>query len=203
MTYRFDWKPMPHEVAVACPGCGKEALFEAARWVWLAQKKFIPFFQRSRQFVYASVRGTYGRAHYAGYFPLMNGRKLPDAKGLPKGFTPEDWGPPKYYAEYDGHRSGAIFCPACGLLRKHNLDWPKDAFYQVIIRGRALWAYNRAHAIEVHKFIAAQDRRIARGASWGRRYNFGLALDVIPKHFTAAKVRNEVTKKLGALLGLE
>jgi hypothetical protein len=45
VTYRYEWNPMPHEVAVACPECGKEAVFESAMWVGIARRKDVPFFK--------------------------------------------------------------------------------------------------------------------------------------------------------------
>jgi hypothetical protein len=63
----------------------------------------------------------------------------------------------------------------------------------VAIRGRTLWAFNRAHACELHEHIASKDRD-------RRGFKYRLALDVIPKHFMTAKVRDEAAKKLEALL---
>jgi hypothetical protein len=193
VTSRYEWKPMPHEVAVACPQCDKEAVFESAVWVGIGRKKDVPFFKRSRLFEYVNIPDPYRCSHYAVYYPRLYGRGVAPIRKLPDRYTPQDWKPPKYWSEYKGHRLGTISCAACGLLRKHNLDWPKEAFYQVTIRGRTLWAYNRNYAVELQEFIQSTDRQ-------QERFKSMLALDVVPTHFLTAKVRDEVVKKLGALL---
>lgn len=193
MTYRYEWNPMPREVAVACPECGKEAAHESARWAAIRLKKDIPFFKRSRVFEYVHDPSPTGFSHFALYFPRLHGPVEAVGK-LPEGYKPEDWSPSRYGTPFHS-RLGTIYCPACGLLRRHCLDWPKEAFYQVDIRGRTLWAFNRAYAQELQDYIQSKDRD-------RRRYKSRLALDVIPKHFMTAKVRNEAAKKLGKLLGI-
>jgi hypothetical protein len=192
MTYRYDWNPMPHEVAIACPDCGKETVFEGAVWVGIP-RKHIPFFKKSRTLEYIHLPDHSHYKHYAVYYPRLHGRGVKPIRDLLEGYSPEDWAPAKYWKEYKGRRPGTIYCAACGLLRKHNLDWPKDAFYQIAIRGRTLWAYNRAYAQELQEFIQSSDRK-------QERFKSMLALDVVPTRFLTAKVRDEAVKKLGALL---
>jgi hypothetical protein len=184
---------MPHEVAVACPDCGKEAVFETATWVGIALKKDVPFFKKNRVFEYVHDPSPTGISHWAVYFPGLHGRGVEPIRDLPEGYSPQDWARPKYSSRYSPGRPGTIRC-ACGLLRKHNLDWPAKAFYQVDIRARTLWAYNRACAVELQEFIQSTDRE-------QKRFKSMLALDVVPTHFLTAKVRAEIVKKLGAILG--
>jgi hypothetical protein len=53
---------------------------------------------------------------------------------------------------------GVVSCRECPCRRKHNLNWPKDAFYRVEVVGDVLWGYNREHFAGVREFIAAKDR---------------------------------------------
>jgi hypothetical protein len=192
MTYRYDVNPMPHDVAVACPACGREALFETATWVAIPRKKDIPFFKRSRWFQYVNIPNPTGASHFAVFFARFSGG-LERIGKLPDGYAPQAWAPSKYLKLYRASMLGTVFCAACGLLRKHNLTWPEDAFYKVDIRGRTLWAWNRAYALDTLEYLAQKDRD-------RRGFKTRLALDVIPKHFTTAKARQEATKKLGNLL---
>src|SRR5688500_328649 len=133
MTYRHEWNPMPHEVAVACPNCRKEAVFERATRAGIALKKDIPCFKKTRLFEYVHDPSPTGFSHCAWYIPRLHGRGVEPIQRLPVGYSPQDWAP-KSWSEYHCGRFGTIYCAACGLLRKHSLDWPKDAFYQVTIR---------------------------------------------------------------------
>ncbi len=192
MTYIYDWNSMPHEVAVVCPQCRREAVFEASVWVGIPLKKDVPFFKKSPLFEYVHCPQPMGHSHFAGYYPRLHGRGVEPIQELPEGYSPQDWAPPQYHKRYRGSRLGTISC-ACGLLRKHDLDWPKDAFYQVDVRGRTLWAYDRSYAKDLLEYIESKDRN-------RHQFRNGFSLYVVPTHFQTAKVRDEVSKKLGKLL---
>ncbi|MCZ7605761.1 MAG: hypothetical protein M5U25_06710 [Planctomycetota bacterium] len=193
MTYRYEWNPMPHKVAVRCPDCGREATFEAATCVRIALKKDVPFFKRHQLFDYKFVIKPNERYHVAIYYPGLHGTGTAPIDELPEGYTAEDFGPPQYWHEYGGHRLGTLICISCGLRRKHDLKWPGEAFYQVMVRGEVLWAYDREYAVVLRDFLASTDRN-------QDRFKKSLFLDVIPTHFLTAKVRDEAVAKLDKLL---
>ncbi|MAE96009.1 MAG: hypothetical protein CL910_15230 [Deltaproteobacteria bacterium] len=86
---------------------------------------------------------------------------------------------------------GVVHCARCVTPRIHELSWPGDAYWKWQIRGETLWARNRAHARKILDFVRAEHRP--------RRVS--LVLRHIPSSFLAAKVRDEVVKKMSASLG--
>lgn len=55
-------------------------------------------------------------------------------------------------------RHGLARCAACGLRRRHELNWPADAYWCWDIRGRMLWARDRAHALEILEHVRLEHR---------------------------------------------
>ncbi len=86
---------------------------------------------------------------------------------------------------------GICRCGHCGYLNRHLLDWPREAFYAVSIRGRTLWMRSRDHAIALRRYVAAEDRNGVPGARFISR---------VPKEFLAARNRAELVKRLDRLL---
>jgi hypothetical protein len=76
------------------------------------------------------------------------------------------------------------------MRRKHRLDWPADAFFQIAFRGRVLWAFDRATMQSLIDYVEAVDRKPVR-----RRGRQGFLMKV-PTHFLVAKSRDRVAKKL-------
>ena len=92
----------------------------------------------------------------------------------------------------DDGRAGAISCDACGLNRKHDLDWPNDAFYQIEYRNSVLWAFNRDSASELLTYIESETE--------SGKTSVQQLPDEIPAEFLTRKARGTVVKRLTAVL---
>jgi hypothetical protein len=93
--------------------------------------------------------------------------------------------------------AGRLSCLACGLNRTHEVDWPREAFFQLEYRGETLWAFDRAMMIEILAYLGAgADRDKVRQASV-----HAARLMRLPKGVLAAKAREALVGKIEALLG--
>ncbi|WP_417496214.1 hypothetical protein [Maricaulis sp.] len=93
--------------------------------------------------------------------------------------------------------AGRLSCLGCGLNRTHEVDWPREAFYQLEYRGDTLWAFDRAMMVDLLAWLRAgadreKIRQASPHASWLLR---------VPKAFLASKAREALVGKIGALLG--
>jgi hypothetical protein len=86
---------------------------------------------------------------------------------------------------------GICRCGQCGYLDRHLLDWPREAYFAVSLRGRTLWMRSREHAAAMREYVAAEDRQRVPGARW---------LSRVPKEFLAARNRAPLVKRLDHLL---
>lgn len=96
--------------------------------------------------------------------------------------------------EGSGHyaymKHGAVQCGACGAVGVHDLDWPRDAFYQWAIGGKLLWAMTRDHALAIREFIASE-RRIPSG-------DFAPLLKQIPRALLKPALREAILQQIDA-----
>ena len=194
MSYRHN--PLPHVLAVTCPGCGGCARFEFATIVAIRLKKDTPFFEASAHFDYQLCIGRgghrwHGAIFYAG---LHGGTQCID--GLPEGYKASDWEHSKHLIRAEGLDEGALTCPACSRRNKHTLDWPEDAYFTLEYKGASLWAFHREAAQELRDFIASPDRH-TRGYVWQA------FLRKVPTTFKTKKARATVLKRLDRLLASE
>lgn len=185
-----DWNPMPHTVAVACPHCASEAMFEFAEAAAIQLRKDLPYFAKSRDFELVKVR-TFGGGfiNAAVYYHGLDCRALELISDLPEGYSQENWKHPPYLYRSHGSDIGTLTCKSCALRRKHELDWPNDAFFQISYRNSVLWAFDRGHAVEVLAFVESTDRAPSN-------HRFARSLRKIPTHFLASKARATVAKRL-------
>lgn len=185
MTGPYDWNPMPPVLDVACPRCGGAARFEFATIVRIRENRLIPVFERHRQLDVRRFAGRDGRAWTgAVFFPGVGCSGAAALRDLPEGHTARDWA----HLQRGGrlHPSlGAVRCGGCGAAFRHDLAWPADAWFQVAHRGHVLWAFDRAHAEELHAYIASE----ARDRTAFRRE---LALRHIPAVFLERRARARV-----------
>ncbi|WP_339740416.1 hypothetical protein [uncultured Maricaulis sp.] len=92
--------------------------------------------------------------------------------------------------------AGRLSCLVCGLNRTHEVDWPREAFYQVAYRGEILWAFDRAMMVDTLAYLTAgADRDAVR-----RNSPYATRLLRLPKTFLAAKARETLAAKIEALL---
>ena len=112
---------------------------------------------------------------------------------LPEDYKPSDW----HHSVSQGSPRrvdlGTLVCPACGKRRKHTLDWPQDAYYQIEHRGEVLWAFDRECASELLEYVKSSDRK-------REGYRYKLFLMKVPGVFLGQKVRGAISKKLQGLL---
>jgi len=92
--------------------------------------------------------------------------------------------------------AGRLSCLDCGLNRTHEVDWPREAFYQLEYRGETLWGFDRAMMAEILAYLGAgPDRdKVRRNSPHATR------LLRLPKPFLAAKARETLVAKIEALL---
>ncbi|MEQ8751683.1 MAG: hypothetical protein RIC52_18090 [Amphiplicatus sp.] len=190
MTLPYSVNPMPHSLAVSCPGCGTEATFEFAETAAIARTEDRAFFQRSALFDYGEGRDSSGtfRAFAVFYHGLHSMAELEREK-LPEGFSADHWRRPATPLRPPDQTAGAVVCRSCGLRRKHKLNWPADAFFKIEYKGKELWAHDREAAHELKDYVAGA----ARDRADSKRRAF---LMKIPAHFLAKRAREEVTRQL-------
>ena len=185
---------MPHIVDAGCPDCGGHAKFEFAEDARIHLRKDIAYFQNSKEFDYFKAQehdgGTF---HKALYFHGLGRRDLAAIDDMPHGYSAADWQHSQYWMRSHDGRAGAILCDACGLNRKHDLDWPNDAFYQIEYRNSVLWAFNRDSASELLTYIESEDRT-------RQNFTYSNFLMKIPTVFLTKKARGTVAKRLTAVL---
>lgn len=185
---------MPHGVDVACPACAKPAVFEFAEVVRIALRRDVPFFQAHPLFEYRLCQDSCGNKwHAAFFFHGLHVRDTGALRDLPEGYSPSDWDHSKHLVRSHGTDWGAAFCANCGLRRRHQLAWPKDARFQVDHRNTVLWAFNRESALELRDFIASDHRDRSK-------YRWEAFLRHIPKEFLARGARKDVVERLDRLL---
>ncbi len=184
---------MPHRVDVRCPKCGLCALFEFAEVVKIDLKKDIEFFQNSSLFDYYKFSDTCGhRWHAALYYPGLHGG-VGAIGALPDGYKPEDWAHSKYMYRSHGLDIGSLYCQSCHLRTKHELSWPKEAFFSIQHKGKHLWAFNRESAVQLRDYIASNSRDVDN-------FKWQCFLLHIPSEFKQKKAREGVIKKLDRLI---
>ncbi|MEM6341128.1 MAG: hypothetical protein AAF729_08255 [Pseudomonadota bacterium] len=193
MTLPYDWNPMPHVLAIECPACEAQARFEFAECVVIARKQDVSYFERSKDFEYVLTEnaGT-GRKHLALYFNSLDRTDLDTLTNLPEGYTANDWAHSDYSYRSHGYDVGTITCARCGLRRKHQLEWPADAFYQIAYKAKVLWAFDRETAITLMEYIRSTDRnRVGPHAAFLRH---------VPKVFMTSGARDTICAKFEKLL---
>ena len=183
---------MPHVLAVACPNCRKEAKFEFAEGRWIKTNEDLAYFRRSRDFEVSRVWCN-GWKNIAVYHHGLDVRSLDAIEDLPEGYSPQMWRHSKYLSRSLRGDQGVIRCMSCGYLRKHVLDWPENAYFQIEHRGDVLWAFDRETAVVLRDYIASNMR-----SRRGQRYSGFLRK--VPKQFLSAKARPVLGKKLTARL---
>ena len=185
---RYYSFPMPIPLDIVCPSCGGAAQFQFVKCRRIERAADIPFFKTCRNFEYRKVQGHGGQSrHIALYYGSLHGSNEPEQDGMPESYRAKDWStraPPGLPSQL-----GAVRCEACGCRAKHRLRWPQDAYFSVLYRGQALWAFDRESAAELCAFLESTERAPAR-------FRWTLFLRHIPTVFKTHKARNTVSKLL-------
>ncbi|MBK8572114.1 MAG: hypothetical protein IPN91_05585 [Holophagaceae bacterium] len=158
---------MPAHVSLVCPQCTHLASFEPPYWAVLQGEP------PPGSGALIEWKGRLVQARFPGQVP---------------------WDDPCNAACRPAARSktlGVVVCAACGLVRRHLLDWPGDAFFKCDIQGRTLWAWNRSHLQAIQ--VALRGERGSREPS-----AFGPVK--VPRHFLIAKHRDLVLEATARLL---
>lgn len=196
------------ELAIKCPECAHEAAFHSASSVRISRKEHVPFFEKHKSFEVVKPAFGYRLArHFPGLSTPISEENLPD------GYKPKNWFK-RYPHITDTERDekgktyvpGVVKCPNCFCLRKHNLRWPADAYFQIEYKGKYLWAYDRASTVKLLKFVESKERRKRVNAYIPAKthniplYRIDNFLHRIPPHFLTKLARESVAKKLRAKL---
>jgi hypothetical protein len=92
------------------------------------------------------------------------------------------------------HIWGVVNCPHCGCRRKHNLNWPADAYYQLSCRNAFIWGWTRRHFVAIRNFVESEDRN-------PRKHCYaGLRLSKLPKEILLIKNRSVIVKEIDKFL---
>ena len=180
---------------INCPDCGNLAGFTFAPYVRVKTNSDKAYFEQSKDF---KLFGRPGSHRYALYYPRVSNASE-NMDDLPNGYTSDSWKPVGYSYVGSGRAAfmsigdeGALRCNACPSVRRYNLNWPEDAHFQIIYRGKILWAYNRSFAVSLLEHLEAGLRKTPK------YYPF---LNSVPTIFKTAKARPFVVKALKEKLG--
>ena len=94
------------------------------------------------------------------------------------------------------HQLGVMKCLNCHRVAAQKLHWPDDAFYHWDIRGTRLWAWNKAHALDILHFVESTERA-------ADQFAYGYWLKRLPRETLSAKVRDLIVKRIGASFAQE
>lgn len=185
--------PMPPQVAINCPNCGKHAQFEFAICCCIVKKTHRPYFEKSEHFEVIDP-STAGQPKLAAYYPGLS-PNIQNIKNLPEEYSTDMWRHGHYWSrDYEGDY-GVATCQSCSLRRKHILDWPQDAYYQIEYRGEILWAFNKSTAHALLKYIESDERQLGIDG-------YGHFLFKIPTVFKSKKARDHIVKKFSQKMQL-
>lgn len=188
MTHIYGFWGLPEKIDIKCPHCQGCASFEFARLARIELKKDIDYFQQHLDFEYQRFQDSCGGYWNAAlYYPNLSG-SLALIQDFPAGYQAETW-----KSRNLGLAKGGVCCEVCGERRKHDLNWPNDAYYVVMYRQQFLWAFHREAAYELYQYLSEKLRD-----PWRYRYSFFLLH--IPAIFKQKKARDHVMKQLLKLL---
>lgn len=155
----------PTQLDIRCPQCGARALWdEPFRFVSHAE---------AAQFAPERVH-RWGPRLIAELYPSLI-----------------TWPPEGERKSYTYHKRGVMKCLNCHRVAVHALAWPADAFYRWDIRGTTLWAWNKAHALDLRSFIESTERA-------PDKFAYSYWLKRLPRETLSAKVRDLIVKRIGA-----
>lgn len=128
------------EVAVVCPFCNREAMFDAQPYEFIPEREWKKSGRTEPNFKFSGWRVV------ERYPSLVR------------------WSPQKAVNDTKQRKKhGVIKCSNCSNIREGYLAWPEDAYYKWDIRGKLLWANNRRHAVALMQHIESNHRGRGRG----------------------------------------
>ena len=188
MTGIYEYWSLPSKLNIKCPACQAKADFEFAKLAKIQLKKDINYFQQHPDFGYMRFQDSCGAYwHAAFYYPNLSS-EIDQIQDLPEGYHATIW-----KRSSSMQSQGGVICESCGYRQKHELSWPSDAYYVVMYKQRALWAFHREAAIELYHYLGDTLRD-------HNKYRYWFFLLHIPTIFKQKKARQHVTKQLHKLL---
>ena len=149
MTAIYEYWSLPSKLSIKCPACQAKANFEFARLAKIHLKKDVGYFQSHPDFEYARFQDYCGSYwHAAFYYPNLSSG-IEQIQDLPEGYDSKAWN-----TRYSIQSQGGVICESCSYRQKHELNWPNDAYYVVMYRQQALWAFHREAAIELYHYLS-------------------------------------------------
>ena len=166
------------------------------------------FFESSTDFKVIEWRGWSAQFHRAAlHFPGVS-NAIENMKDLPNGYSSASWTPVRYRyigrnkAVFDSYNDwGVLRCKVCPRVRRHVLNWPEEAHFQILYKGERLWAYNREFALQLLAYLESDKRMKTMVSTTGRRAT-NPTLNAVPTLFQTAKARPFVVRALKQKLGL-
>lgn len=159
---------MPAHVSITCPVCSHQASFEAPYWIFYPGDE--------------SPTASGAVVEWSG--------KLVQER-FPGQVAWNDLHNSAFRSVTRSKTIGVAVCSACGLVRRHLLDWPNDAFFKCDIRGKTLWAWNRSQLVSILEILEGKHRNQERPE---------LRCSKISKHFLISKHRDLTIESIKKLL---
>jgi hypothetical protein len=172
------WHWTGEDIALTCPSCGGEARFFPAtlRSIPPAGLDATRSLRCIDLFEVEEPHRKGIRTHYGAFFHRMGDT------------PPEGWELPDRWAAF----VGTLACLSCNLRRKHVLDWPTEAHFQLDFDGQRLWFYNRDHIAALIALLEAKNPRALPRFYW---FN-----NILPSHFKTEKARKALPTRLRKLI---
>jgi len=192
---------------INCPDCGSFASFEFAHQALILKNSDKTYFEDSKNFKVFEGRDHMSYLYrYALYYPRVS-NALGNISDLPDGYSETSWRPVRFHGTGKNHArftsvndEGVLFCKTCPTARRHVLNWPKEAYFQITYRGQKLWAYNREFALRLLKYLESNERMKTMVSTNGERATNPF-LNSVPTLFQTAKARPIVVRDLKRILG--
>lgn len=188
---------------IQCPRCQSHAVFQYVQTCRIAKKVDLPFFESSTSFRIEWRQNGGNRYRVAAHYRGLD-NAIENAGELPEGYTTGMWSRVSIPYASDA-LSGVAFCANCQRHSRHTLEWPTDAWFQLDYRGQTLWAYDRASALKLLRYIESDSRTKGLDYTCGGHAVFRTVdrfLYRVPTHFQTAKARPYVLRALKRKLGL-
>ncbi len=191
------------DLLIKCPDTGKPAEFVISSAVQI-HPKHQAYFEHSRHFRVTASAQTPGGL--IAHFLHGIGASLETITDLPCAYQPSLWARRQCVRpRRRGRLLGTLYAADAAPPRRHIVQWPEDAWFQVTLKGRTLWAYDRASALELYDFLASSDRHkkiyFEAKSKGPQPWAHNPFLNRIPGVFLTAKARPDLVRKLGKLLG--
>ncbi len=190
MTIPYSVNQLPYKVDIKCPSCRQRAQFEFAAIQRIRNKEDVEYFKNNQSFEYKRFQDSCGHYwHGAIYYEGLHGHPLSAIHELPTGYDAAYWSHSKSAYTSKELNIGSVNCNFCSIRRKHSLQWPEEAYFQISYKNHILWAYNTESTNELNDYLISKSRDRSK-------YNWRYFLMHIPTVFKTQKAREPISKQL-------